>query len=265
MSRLKLSKQLREITRNYRFVKDREGMSPARVYQLIGRDETLYLKISESRYNGTSYDVKREKDRMLWLKGKLPVPDVLHFEQYDNENFLLMRAARGEAGDAYYEKRREPEKMIRIYSEGIQLFQSVSIAGCPFASDIDTRLNELDYLLQNNLADIDTENWEDDTPFQEPHELYAFLKMHQPNEELVFSHGDFGDSNLFITNDHISGLIDLGRSGKADKWYDIAFCVRSIQNDLGNNPGHLDLFFDLLGIEPDWDKIRYFILLDELF
>ena len=265
MSSLKLSKQLREITKNYRFVKDSEGMSPARVYQLTGRDEILYLKISDSRYHGTTYDVEREKDMMLWLTGKLPVPDVLHFEQYENENFLLMRAVRGEAGCAYYEKRRDPEQMIRIYSEGIRLFQSVSIADCPFTSDVATRLNELDFLLSNNLADIDPENWEDDTPFQDPQDLYAFLKTHQPAEDFVFSHGDFGDSNIFIANNHISGVIDLGRSGKADKWYDIAFCVRSIQNDLGNKPDYLDLFFNQLGIEPNWDKIRYFILLDELF
>lgn len=30
----------------------------------------------------------------------------------------------------------------------------------------------------------------------------------------------------------------------------------------GFNP---ELFFEALGIEPDWKKIRYYILLDELF
>ncbi len=265
MSNLILSKQLREMTKNYRFIKDTEGMSPAHVYQLIGRNETLYLKKSDSRYHGTTYDVEREKDMMLWLRGKLPIPEVLHFEQHENSNYLLMRAASGEVGYTYYETRRDPEKIIRIYSEGIQRFQSISIADCPFASDIDTRLNELDYLLKNNLADIDPVNWENDTPFDNPQAMYAFLKTHQPAEDLVFSHGDFGDSNIFIADDHISGVIDLGRSGKADKWYDIAFCVRSIQHDLGNQPQQIDLFFRLLGLEPDWEKIRYFILLDELF
>lgn len=265
MSGLRLSKQLSEMTRNYRFVKDTEGMSPALVYKLIGRNENLFLKISDRRFHGTTYDVEREKDMMLWLSGKLPVPEVLHFEQYENTNYLLMRELGGDVGYAYYEKQRDPKKMIRIYSEGIKLFQSIRVLDCPFVSDIDYRLNELDYLLRNNLADIDVRNWEDDTPFRDPNELVAFLKTHKPSEELVFSHGDFGDSNLFIVNDQVSGFIDLGRSGKADKWYDIAFCVRSIQHDIGNNKEHLDLFFDLLDIEPDWEKIRYYILLDELF
>lgn len=263
MSNLRLSKQLGEITRNYRFVEDTEGMSPARVYKLIGRNENLYLKISENQYRGTTYDVEREKDIILWLTGKLPVPEVLHFEQYENTSFMLMREVRGDVGYEYYQKQRDPKKMINIYKDGIKLFQSVSVLDCPFHSNIDFRLNELEYLLQNNLADIDVENWENDTPFRDSNELYSFLKTHKPHEELVFSHGDFGDSNIFIVNDQVSGFIDWGRGGKADKWCDIAFCVRSIQHDMGEE--YLDLFFDLLEIEPDWDKIRYYILLDELF
>ena len=59
------------------------------------------------------------------------------------------------------------------------------------------------------------------------------------------------------------GFIDLGRAGKADKWYDIAFCVREIRDF--KEEKYIDEFFALLEIEPDWDKISYFILLDELF
>ncbi|MEW6178634.1 MAG: APH(3') family aminoglycoside O-phosphotransferase [Chloroflexota bacterium] len=265
MSDLKLSKQLAQITRNYRYVRISKGMSPARVYKLVGRSENLYLKISDSRYQGTTFDVEREKDIMVWLMGKLPVPEVLHFERYETTNFLLMSEIGGEAGGDYLKRQRDPEKMIRIYSEGIKLFQSLSISDCPFLSDINFRLNEVEYLLRHNLADVDIKNWEDDTHFENPDELFGFLKSHVPDEELVFSHGDFGNSNLFILNDQISGFVDLGRSGKADKWCDIALCVRSIQHEIGNDEKYLDFFFELLEIQPDWDKIRYHILLDELF
>ena len=36
--------------------------------------------------------------------------------------------------------------------------------------------------------------------------------------------------------------------------YDIAFCVRSIREDIGEEQ-YVELFFDLLGIKPDWEKI----------
>lgn len=262
---LNLPTQLANLTRNYRLIRDTEGMSPARVYQLVGESQTLYLKVSDSRFRGTTYDVEREKEMLLWLQGKLPVPEVLHFEQQDGMSYLLMSAVRGQAGGLDYEEHRDPERMIRIYSDGIRLIQSIDISDCPFESHIDFRLRELDYLLQNGLADVDTDQWEDDTPFSDPAELYAFLQTHKPAEDLVFSHGDFGESNLFIHNNQISGLIDWGRGGKADRWYDIAFCVRSIRDDLGGQPKHLDLFFNLLGVAPDWEKIKYYILLDEMF
>jgi aminoglycoside 3'-phosphotransferase III len=265
MSDLKLSKELSKITKEYRFVKETEGMSPARVYKLIGRDQKLYLKISDNRYHGTTYDVERERDIMLWLKGKLPVPEVLHFEQYENTNFLLMSEMNGVIGYEDFEQRHDIKRMLKIYSEAIRLFQSINTSNCPFNNNIDNRLIELDYLLQHKLADMNSDNWEYDTPFRDPNDLYVFLQTHKPKEELVFSHGDFGDSNIFISNSQISGFIDLGRSGKADKWYDIAFCVRSIRHYIGNDKEYLGLFFNLLQIEPNWDKIKYYILLDELF
>ncbi|EVJ48267.1 hypothetical protein U039_02817, partial [Staphylococcus aureus KINW6066] len=203
MAKMRISPELKKLIEKYRCVKDTEGMSPAKVYKLVGENENLYLKMTDSRYKGTTYDVEREKDMMLWLEGKLPVPKVLHFERHDGWSNLLMSEADGV-----------------LCSED---------------------------LLNNDLADVDCENWEEDTPFKDPRELYDFLKTEKPEEELVFSHGDLGDSNIFVKDGKVSGFIDLGRSGRADKWYDIAFCVRSIREDIGEEQ-YVELFFDLLGI-----------------
>lgn len=264
MKAREISPQLKKLTEKYRCVRDTEGESPAEVYRLVGEAETLYLKITDRRYKGTTYDVEREKDMMLWLNGKLPVPEVLHFERYGDRNFLLMSEAAGVLCSEEYKLSKNPRKIVELYAECLKRFHAIDISGCPYNSNADSRLTELDYLLSNNLADIDPDNWEEDTPFRDPQELYDFLKANKPTEELVFSHGDLTDSNILTKNGGLSGLIDLGRSGKADRWYDIAFCVNSIRKDLGGQK-YVDLLFDCLGIEPDWDKIRYYILLDELF
>ncbi|MBU5591672.1 aminoglycoside 3'-phosphotransferase [Clostridium sp. MSJ-4] len=264
MNNEKISLELNKLIKKYRWIKDTEGMSPAKVYKLVGESENLYLKMTDSRYKGTTYDVEREKDMMLWLKGKLPVPEVLHFEKYEGFNYLLMSEVDGVMCYEEYEIHKDPKKIVELYAECIKRFQSIDISDCPFNNNTDSRLTELDYMLNNNLADVDCENWEKDTPFKEPGELYEFLKNNKPREELVFSHGDLGDSNILVRNNKIRGFIDLGRSGKADKWYDIAFCIRSIREDIGEEK-YVKLFFDLLGIEPDWEKIKYYILLDELF
>lgn len=65
-------------------------------------------------------------------------------------------------------------------------FHSIDISDCPYTNSLDSRLAELDYLLNNDLADVDCENWEEDTPFKDPRELYDFLKTEKPEEELVF-------------------------------------------------------------------------------
>lgn len=69
----------------------------------------------------------------------------------------------------------------------------------------------------------------------------------------------------------ISCLIDLGNAGIADKWQDLALCYRSLKHNANGSYGkiysgiHEDDLFKLLGIEPDPEKLRYYILLDELF
>lgn len=90
MAKMRISPELKKLIEKYRCVKDTEGMSPAKVYKLVGENENLYLKMTDSRYKGTTYDVEREKDMMLWLEGKLPVPKVLHFERHDGWSNLLM-------------------------------------------------------------------------------------------------------------------------------------------------------------------------------
>lgn len=131
-------------------------------------------------------------------------------------------------------------------------------------NSLDSCLVELDYLLNNDLVDVDCENWEEDILFKDLCELYDFLKMEKFEEEFVFFYGDLGDSNIFVKDGKVSGFIDFGRSGRVDKWYDIVFCVWLIREDIGEEQ-YVELFFDLLGIKFDWEKIKYYILLDELF
>ena len=102
--------------------------------------------------------------------------------------------------------------------------------------------------------------------------LLQWLYDNQPKEEPVLSHGDFCLPNIFGTGTQITGYIDLGMTGTADRWCDIAICYRSLSHNYtgryGNKvySGYDDmLLFKELGIDPDWEKIRYYILLDELF
>lgn len=66
---------------------------------------------------------------------------------------------------------------------------------------------------------------------------------------MVLSHGDFCLPNLFGIHEKVTGYIDLGIAG-----------ITQTRLDFDEM-----LLFRELGIEPGWEKIRYYILLDELF
>lgn len=109
---------------------------------------------------------------------------------------------------------------------------------------------------------MNPEHWQDSTEFRNPDDLYRWLIEKRPEEEFVFSHGDIG-ANFFVEDEEII-FYDLARCGIADKWLDIAFCVRDIR-DYYPNSAYEKLFFEMLELEPDYEKIEYYILLDEMF
>ena len=146
---------------------------------------------------------------------------------------------------------------------------------CPYNNSIDNKLRLAEKDVQNNLCDI--ENAEPTTygvnGFENPEKLLQWLKENKPDEELVFSHGDYCLPNIIIKGDKVNGFIDLGGSGIADKYQDIALCYRSLQHNYDGKYGNgmvyegfdATVLFDELNIVPDWNKIKFYILLDELF
>ncbi len=107
--------------------------------------------------------------------------------------------------------------------------------------------------------------------FQSPEEILCWLANNKPAFEPVLSHGDFCLPNIFLTEHGISGFIDLGDSGVGDRWKDIALCYRSLKHNADGTHGvtrpgvNADRLFDVLGVAPDVDKLRWYLLLDEFF
>lgn len=154
------------------------------------------------------------------------------------------------------------------------MLQKVGIPDCPRRSTLDEKLRQAEIRVRNGLCGM-----EDTEPgtygpggFQNPAALLQWLKAHRPEERLVFSHGDCCLPNIFLHKGGISGFIDLGRSGIADEYQDIALCYRSLLHNFGGRFGrekrkdfNAGALFRELEMCPDWEKLRYYILLDELF
>ena len=216
--------------------------------------EDCVLKILDAR----DKEIRKKNDVsvqvMSWLKGKLPVPEVLAWEYDDKNQYLLMTRVHGKMScDEYYLE--HPRELCRLLAKAFKMLWGVDVTGCPVERTIERELEEAKYRVENNLVDVS--DAEPDTfgegGFENPEALLAWLLAHRPVYEPVLSHGDFCLPNIFVQGD-------------------TALCYRSLKHNFDGTFGgkiypdfNPDMLFEELGIEPDHEKLRFYILLDELF
>lgn len=236
---------------------DSIGRSTAGIYRYFNNKTSYYLKIQP-----TLQGLEREKHIMKWLQSRLPVPKKIYFKSYNDLDYFLMTEIEGEILCSHYYL-DNPEKSVKLLADGIKMLQSIAIEDCPFDNGLEIKLEEALFNIENNLVDM--YDWGENNRFKSPMELLIYLKYNRPTDvELSFTHGDYCLPNILAKDGEISGFIDLGRGGMADIYQDIALCVRSLKHNYGTED-YTDLLFRHLGIEPNWEKIEYYILLDELF
>lgn len=240
------------------------GMSGAGIYIF----EDMVLKVQKE-----NEETKSEAVMLKWLAGKLPVPEVLYHRVENGMNYLLMSRMPG-VMSCEESILSDQELVTELLAEGMKMLWSVDITDCPQRWDLPVKLAAAEYSVTHGEVDVD--NVEPETfgegGFKDPAELLLWLKEHQPSFEPVLSHGDYCLPNIFVKDGRVSGFIDLGKTGIADKWQDIALGYRSLKHNYtgvyGSEPRNdfnENLLFEKLGVEPDWEKIRYYILMDELF
>lgn len=264
MYKKQIPASIKELLAGKSYQKDSMGLSESTVLLF----DDMVLKIQQ-----TNKEIKNEYSIMKWLEQSEKLPHVLAYEQQEQQSYLLMSKMQGELScDKQYMTR--PEVLFRIVTEGMKWLWSVDISDCPCNNTLAHKLKQAEFQVTHGLVDL--ENTEPETfsenGFANPEALLQWLYENQPKEELVLSHGDYCLPNIFAKEDAFCGFVDVGRMGIADKWQDIALCYRSLAHNFagkynGISYGTFDasLFFEMLGVEPDWKKIRYYILLDELF
>ena len=239
------------------------GMSGAGVLMF----DDMVLKTAPADQN-----TAREIRMMDWLQGKLPVPKVLHSCVENGQSWLLMSRLEGQmACDERY--MRQPAVVIPLLARALRQLWQVDVRACPGRFSLEDRL----LLAEDNVRHgrCETDNVEPETygpnGFKDPEHLLCWLKDHRPPMDPVLSHGDFCMPNVFFKDGAVSGYLDLGFCAVADRYQDLALCYRSLIHNADGSYGvvypnvHPDRLFDGLQIKPDWEKIRYYILLDELF
>jgi aminoglycoside phosphotransferase len=263
----RVPEELRQLLEAAHLERDAIGMSRAAIYRVSGLPQwgTAYLKVEECTEED---DLLREKQVLEWLRGRLPVPQVLYFDELDGTQFLLISEIAGlhAAAEEHFVSEAAITAMIRALARGLRRVHALDFRECPFRRDLDVVLAEAQERVERGL--VDSSELERENMGRDPREILQELQDTRPAaEDLVFTHGDYCLPNIILQGDKISGFVDWGRGGVADRYTDIALAVRSLRYNLAGR-ADLDLiriFLGEYGLSPaDEAKIDYYILLDEL-
>ena len=222
---------------------------------------TYYLKVATHSFDPV---LLAEKARLEWLQGRLPVPSIVASAIDSQHTCLLLSEIQGLMSfDEHFAQ--DIPTVVRLLAEGLRTIHEVDITDCPF----DMRLSYKIPLAQARVRAglVDEEDLDEQRRGMHVDELIKQLLERQPKtEDLVFTHGDYCLPNILITPStmQLSGFIDLGRAGIADRYQDLALVARSLLRNFGF--GWESLLWEAYGLkEVDVDKIQFYQLLDEFF
>jgi aminoglycoside phosphotransferase len=235
------------------------GMSGADTFRLTASSHNRYMKIQSA---SSVESLWQEKERLIWLQGKLPVPKVLGYDKDTANEYLLISEIEGlDASDPSYESMLP--QVMRQLAIGLRTIHQVKIDNCPFDQRLDRKIPEAKRRVDNKQ--INEHQFDEVRQGSRAEQLLEELMLKKPaDEDLVFTHGDYCLPNIVLKDGVISGFVDWGRAGIADRYQDIALAIRSITYNFGEQ--QVGYFLEAYGLpELDESKVSYYQLLDEFF
>ena len=237
---------------------DYDGVVTAWRLQRDGK--TRFLKVRDLHQH--HYTLADERDRLTWLRDRVSVPDVFEYGTERDTEWLLLAPLPGrDATDP--ELLADPSWIVPILGRGLRTFHDrLDPIECPFDFSNDVAIEHVRRRLEAGIYDANYD-FHDEFKRYSPAEAVARLEALRPStEDLVVCHGDYCFPNVLIADGHITGFLDVGELGVADRWCDIAVGAWSTTWNVG--PGWEDLFYDSYGIEPDPQRIEFYRLLYSL-
>ncbi len=220
---------------------------------------TVYAKVA---HTGAYPGLTAEAARTHWAKAQqVPVPAVVDTGSDGTVEWLVTTGLPGRpATDPTLGDRAAVAVAL---AHGLRRLHEIAPAHrCPFDFRIPSALAHV--RRRAEAGDIDpAEDFDDEHRHLDLDAALRELERLRPDtEDLVVCHGDYCPPNALITNGHVTGYVDLGELGVADRWWDLAVATRAVTGNYG--PGLEDLFLDAYGAPPDPHRQAFYRLLYDL-
>ncbi|HVV22978.1 MAG TPA: aminoglycoside 3'-phosphotransferase [Pseudonocardiaceae bacterium] len=204
------------------------------------------------RKESATDDLVGEGERLTWLRSHgIPAPDVLECRP----GLLMTAEVPGRSAAEPWPAHQRP-RIVDALADLTRALHALPVADCPFDRTLSVTIPEA------LAADVD------DLGDPAADRLVATLLDTRPAaEDLVVCHGDLCVPNVLFdpVTCAVTGVIDTGRLGVADRWVDLAITTRSLAGALNPQygPAAADRYLARYGIAPDPAKIAFYRLLDE--
>jgi kanamycin kinase len=242
--------------------------SASLAYALIPEITTWRLTHEDGRVRFAKVDtagrfpaLPGEAERMVWAAAYLPVPDVVTCREFDGGAVLITEALPGR--DATHTAWRDDlPGLVAALGRGLAAFHgAIEEEWCPFRFDSERALDHVAHRV--TTGDIEPGGFHQEHAALSPQAALDRLVATAPDaEDLVVCHGDYCPPNVLLSKGAVTGYVDLGELGVADRWWDIAVGGWSVVWNFG--PDLEPLFYQGYGITPDPERIAFYRLLYDL-
>ncbi|WP_371627659.1 APH(3'') family aminoglycoside O-phosphotransferase [Streptomyces sp. NBC_01116] len=243
------------------------GESGASVFRAA--DATRYAKCVPT---ADSAALEAERDRIVWLSGQgVPGPRVLDWYAGDAGACLVTRAVTGVPADQV--RAEDLRAAWGHIADAVRRLHEVAVASCPFRRGLDSVVDVARDVVARDAV------YSEFLPTEQrrvpPAELLARLTGEVPRRrdqeaaDTVVCHGDLCLPNIILDPEslEVSGFIDLGRLGAADRHADLALLLANARETWVDEERARvadAAFAERYGIAPDQERLRFYLHLDPL-
>jgi streptomycin 3"-kinase len=208
-------------------------------------------------------DLRDERDRADWLAGtELPGATVVDWLESSSGACLMTSAVRGVAGTSL----PASVQLKAMQSLGRTLRELHSLRDCPFSRPLASAIAQASDVVRRDAVNpaFLTDEWR----LLSSEELLARVVAERPYIEagvdLAVCHGDACLPNFFFDPDtlEVTGLIDVGRLGVADRYSDLALATIQLHDEWSADPAPFLTAYGLPRL--DQRRLEFYRLLDPL-
>lgn len=246
------------------------GRSGAGVWRLVGRP-AYFVKVHAAVVGGGSsgLDLAAEAERFEWLaRWGVPTAEVVEVGERDGVAWLVTVAVPGRSAAEPWPA-ADRAAVVDALADVVAQLHAVPVDGCPFDRRLAVSVAAAEAAARGgrvDLGDLDEQRagWS-------AARLLAELTATRPaGEDLAVCHGDLCLPNVLLDPRTlaVTGLVDVGRLGVADRYADLALATRSLGAEVNGQYGeaYAERFLARYGVgAPDRERLAFYRLLDEFF